>query len=43
MAVLRFEGYITPEVAAAVRKQLIDAVQKGEVGLDVPYMAVQQT
>ena len=32
MAVLRFEGYITPETAAAVRKQLVTALQKGKWG-----------
>ncbi len=30
VAVLNFDGYITPEAAAAARKKLVDALQKGE-------------
>jgi ABC-type sugar transport system ATPase subunit len=29
VAVMPFEGYITPEVAAAIRKKLADALQAG--------------
>jgi ABC-type sugar transport system ATPase subunit len=30
VAVMPFEGYITPEAAAAVRQKLVDALQAGE-------------
>lgn len=40
IAVLRFEGYITPETAAAVRKQLVAAIKKG-VGCVPAYVCVR--